>query len=52
MVKFDTAHENETGYSLVLASALRNPHHKTETGFCVGLPRILPVIDAGQERDE
>ncbi|PSR48531.1 hypothetical protein C8256_00610 [Kluyvera genomosp. 2] len=33
-VKYDTAHENETGYSLVLASATRNPHHVTETGFC------------------
>ncbi|MBW5988037.1 hypothetical protein BME90_14145 [Klebsiella quasipneumoniae subsp. similipneumoniae] len=34
MVKFDTAHENETGYSLVLASVSGNPHHINETGFC------------------
>jgi len=34
LVEYDTAHENETGYILVLASIVHNPHHMTETGFC------------------
>ncbi|MFA1646982.1 MAG: hypothetical protein ACDS79_16150, partial [Enterobacteriaceae bacterium] len=32
--KVDTVHENETGYSLVLATVTMNEHHSTETGFC------------------
>lgn len=31
--KFDTVHENETGYILVLASALMSHHDANETGF-------------------
>lgn len=33
MNKFEPLHENETGYILVLASAIWNVHHATETGF-------------------
>ncbi|KAA1051033.1 hypothetical protein F0Q32_02655 [Pseudocitrobacter sp. 73] len=35
-VKFDTVHENETGYIFVLASVALNAHDATETGFCFG----------------
>ncbi|AEG95055.1 hypothetical protein FPV33_06450 [Klebsiella aerogenes] len=35
MSKFDTVHENETGYSLLLASPLMNDHYANETGFCL-----------------
>ncbi len=35
-VKFDTVHENETGYIYVLASVALNAHDATETGFCFG----------------
>lgn len=40
MDKFDTVHENETGYILVLASVRQNDHHATETGFsfCLSEP--------------
>jgi hypothetical protein len=31
--KFDTVHENETGYILLLASVVGNNHHASETGF-------------------
>lgn len=33
-VKFDTLHENETGYIFILASDALNTHDATETGFC------------------
>ncbi|AWF51654.1 hypothetical protein CHQ91_29805 [Klebsiella michiganensis] len=33
MRKFDTVHENETGYILLLASVVGNNHHASETGF-------------------
>ena len=51
MDKFDTVHENETGYILVLASARQNDHHATETGFffCSGEPK---VDSAGIQEEE
>ncbi|AWF36083.1 hypothetical protein CSC17_4652 [Klebsiella oxytoca] len=44
MRKFDTVHENETGYILLLASVLRNNHHATETGFFPAATRDKPRI--------
>ncbi|AWT21108.1 hypothetical protein GNE01_09430 [Klebsiella sp. JL973] len=42
MRKFDTVHENETGYSLLLASVAGNNHHATETGFFCAASREKP----------
>lgn len=51
MDKFDTVHENETGYILVLASARQNNHHATETGFSFCLSEPNDGIKRIQEGD-
>jgi|GEM_PF-6767251 hypothetical protein len=43
-VKFDTVHENETGYIVVLASVDMNAHDATETGFCFAISRIKQAV--------
>ncbi|POP42171.1 hypothetical protein CHU32_21230 [Superficieibacter electus] len=47
--KFDTVHENETGYSLALASVAGSNHHVTETGFCFCYRPQEPGADGIQE---
>jgi beta-glucoside kinase len=46
--KFDTVHENETGYILLLASVVGNNHHASETGFFPDFKReTANLMDSG-----
>ncbi|AYL67101.1 hypothetical protein CUC50_14040 [Citrobacter werkmanii] len=43
MYLFESRHENETGYILVLETSQPNAQYRTETGFC-SLLRTSPRV--------